>query len=148
MANSDVYRRIVKDDNDVAGQVAYGAYKRTKMEFIRKTQNELGQVVIPDDVMEEFYASQTDYVLDLYRIHANSILREFLDTSYKKDIEREKQTLEGKYEKLADSVRPSFWYGVLQGDKARYRYSVIMYSNPPKINCNKDKRRLKSATKG
>ena len=108
MASSDVYSRILKDDNDVAGQVAYGVYKRIKTEFIRKTQNELGLTVIPDDVMEEFYVSQTDYVLDLYRNHANSILRVFLDTSYDKDIEHEKQTLEGKYEKLADAVKPSF----------------------------------------
>ena len=123
MANSDVYSRIVKDDNDVAGQVAYVTYKKTKMEFIQKMQNELGQMIIPDDVMEEFYASQTDYVLDLYRIHANSILREFLD----KDIEREKQTLEGKYEKLADSVRPSFLYGVLQGIVASFLFVLAGY---------------------
>lgn len=127
MVSSDVYRRIVKDDNDVAGQVAYGVYKKNKLEFIQKTQNELGLMIVPDDVMEEFYASQTEYVLDLYRAHANNILREFLDTSYDKDIEREKQTLEGKYEKLADAVKPSFWYGVLQGVVASFLFVLAGY---------------------
>ncbi|MBQ3449558.1 MAG: hypothetical protein IJG34_06665 [Synergistaceae bacterium] len=127
MPYSDVYNRIVKDDNDVEGLVAYGIYKNTKREFIRKTQNELGLMDIPDDVMEEFYLSQTDYVLDLYRKHAKSILREFLDSLYSKDIEREKQKMEGKYEKLADSVRPSFWYGVLQGIVASFLFVLSGY---------------------
>ena len=43
MANSDVYSLIVKDDNDVAGQVAYVTYKRTRTEFIKKMQNERRQ---------------------------------------------------------------------------------------------------------
>ena len=42
-------------------------------------------------------------------------------------IEREKQTLESKYEKLADSVRPSFWYGVLQGVVASFLFVLAGY---------------------
>ena len=62
MPYSDVYNRIVKDDNDMVGHVAYSIYKRTKQEFIRKMQAERGTILLPDEMIEEFYASQTDYM--------------------------------------------------------------------------------------
>ena len=127
MAYSDVFSRLVRNDNDVAGRVAYGIYKTTKQEFIKKEQSERGTVLIPDDVMEEFYASQTDYMLELYRKHANKLLREFLDESYKDDIAKEKQSLEEKYEKLSDSVKPSFWHGVLQSITASFLFLLAGY---------------------
>lgn len=130
-AYSDVYTRLVKDDNDVAGQIAYSVYKRAKIEFIRKKHAELNIIVLPDDVLEEFYAAQTDYMLKLYRIHAKEMTREFLDESYGDDIEREKGSIEKehneKYEKLAYSVRPSFWYGVLQGIVASFLFVLSGY---------------------
>ena len=131
MSYSDVYDRLVKDDGDISGLVAYGIYKKAKREFIRKKQAELGVTIVPDDVLEEFYATQTDYVLELYRIHSENMTREFLDESYGNDIEREKGSIEKehneKYEKLADSVRPSFWYGVLQGIVASFLFVLAGY---------------------
>lgn len=52
MPFSDVYTRLVKDDNDVAGQITYSVYKRAKIEFIRKKQNELGAAILPEEVFE------------------------------------------------------------------------------------------------
>lgn len=112
MAYSNVYSRLVKDDNDVAGQMAYSVYKRTKAEFVAQKQAELGIMTLPEDVFEEFYATQTDYVLDTYRSRAKLMMREFLDASYGDDVIAEKQRLEKeyseKYNKLADAVKPSF----------------------------------------
>ena len=131
MAYSDIYSRLVKDDNDVAGQMAYSVYKRTKAEFIAKKQAELGTMTIPEDMFEEFYATQTDYVLDTYRSRAKLMMREFLDASYGDDISAEKQRLEKeyseKYHKLADAVKPSFWYGVIQGVTASFLFILAGY---------------------
>ena len=131
MPYSDVYNRIVKDDNDMVGHVAYSIYKRTKQEFIRKMQAERGTILLPDEVLEEFYASQTDYMLEQYRKHAHIILREFLDSSYKDDLADEKRQLEHEhnksYQKLADEVRPSFWFGVLQGIVASFLFVLAGY---------------------
>ena len=119
MPYSDVYDRLVKDEADITGLVAYGAYKNSKREFIRKKQAELGVTIIPEDVLDEFHSTQTDYVLELYRRHARIMTREFIDETCGDDVSKEKQKLAqeyiGKYEKLAEAVKPSFWYGVLQG---------------------------------
>ena len=129
MPHSDVYNRIVKDDNDIAGQIAYAVYKRTKQEFIRRVQAEQGTVLIPDEVLEEFYANQTDYTIDLYRKHAASIIREFLDEATDKEFSREKQKLSQeyitKYHKLASNS--SFWSGVLQGITASFLFVLSGY---------------------
>ena len=131
MAYSDIYSRLVKDDNDVAGQIAYSIYKRTKTEFVAKKQAELGVMVIPEDIFEEFYANQTDYVLDLYRNQARRMMREFLNASYEDEIAEEQQRLSQeyctKYEKLAESVKPSFWYGVLQSITASFLFILSGY---------------------
>lgn len=129
MPHSDVYNRIVKDDNDIAGQIAYAVYKRTKQEFIRRMQAEQGTVLIPDEVLEEFYANQTDYTIDLYRKHAAGIIREFLDEATDKELSREKQKLSQeyitKYHKLASNS--SFWSGVLQGITASFLFVLAGY---------------------
>ena len=131
MPRSGVYSRLVKDDDDVTGQIAYSIYKRTKQEFIRKKQEEFSLNVIPDDVFEEFYATQTDYVLELHRIHAKTLLREFLDNSYKDDVAKEKQQLQEEhnehYAKLADAAKPSFWYGVLQSVVGSFLFLLAGY---------------------
>lgn len=127
MVHSDVYDRLIQDDNDIKGQVAYVIYKKTKRDFIRRMQTQLGTTVIPDDVMEEFYAGQTDYTLHLYRSYASHVTRESLNILYSEDIAKEKQSIAEKYEKLSDSVKPSFWYGVLQSITASFLFLLAGY---------------------
>ena len=127
MAHSDVYDRLIQDDKDIKGQVAYVIYKKVKRDFIKRMQTQLGTTVIPDDVMEEFYASQTDYTLSLYRGYASKVTRESLNILYSEDIAKEKQNLADKYEKLSDSVKPSFWYGVLQSVTASFLFLLAGY---------------------
>ena len=129
MPFSDVYSRLVQDDNDITGQIAYCAYKRIKQEFIRRVQSEQGTVLIPDEMLEEFYASQTDYTRGLYRKHAKIIAKEFLDEASGENIAKEKQKLESeylsKYHKLASAS--SFWSGVLQGIVASFLFVLAGY---------------------
>ena len=131
MPYSDVYDRLVHDDRDITGQVAYGIYKKSKREFIRKKQAELGVTIIHDDVVEEFYANQTDYTLELYRKHAQLLTREFIDETTREEVAKERQLLEQEhsraYKKLADAVKPSFWYGVLQGIVASFLFVLAGY---------------------
>ena len=131
MPYSDVFERLVKGNGDIAGIVAYGIYKKAKREFIRKKQGEQGFTTIPDDVLEEFYATQTDYVLELYREHSEDLTREFLDKLYGEDVAKEKQQLEHKYieqyGELAKAAKPSFWYGVLQSVVGSFLFLLAGY---------------------
>ncbi len=39
---SGIYERLVNDEGDVLGQIAYSIYKKRKREFIMRKQTELG----------------------------------------------------------------------------------------------------------
>ena len=129
--HSGIYERLVENDHDFLGQVAYSIYKRRKRAFIIRKQEELGTHIIPAEVIDEFIKDQTDYTLELYKNEADNLSREFLNTSYGDDIEKEKQRLDTEYmtqyKKLAEAVKPSFWYGVLQGMVASFLFLLAGY---------------------
>ena len=131
MKHSGIYERLVENDHDFLGQVAYSIYKRRKREFIMRKQEELGTSNIPAEAVEDFINDQTDYTLELYKVQADMLSREFLNASYKNEIDNEKERLlraySVKYDKLAESVRPSFWYGVLQGVVASFLFVFAGY---------------------
>ena len=122
---------MVADEHDFLGQAAYSIYKTRKREFIIRKQLELGTSKVPEDIVNEFVASQTDYTLNIYRSQAEDLFREFLNSSYKNEMDKEKQRLSQeyctKYEKLAESVKPSFWYGVLQSITASFLFILSGY---------------------
>ena len=129
--HSGVYERLVADEHDFLGNAAYSIYKTRKREFIIRKQIELGTSSIPEDVVNEFVNDQTDYTLKLYRNQAEDLFREFLNSSYGDEIAEEKQRLSREYmesyRKLADSAKPSFWYGVLQGITASFLFVLAGY---------------------
>ena len=132
MIKSDVYRRLVEDRDDVIGQVAYGVYKQAKQEFIRRKQEELNSDVLPDSVMEEFVANQTDYMLSLYRVHAQKITREFLDSYYEKDMaeirEKSERDTHAAIANFIKNFEPkSWWYGVFQSFVASFLFLFAGY---------------------
>lgn len=129
MKHSGVYERLVENDHDFLGQVAYSIYKRRKRAFIIRKQEELGTNNIPAEDVEEFVKDQTDYTLDLYKAQADTLSREFLNALYGKELENEKQKLSQeyitKYHKLASNS--SFWSGVLQGITASFLFVLAGY---------------------
>ena len=129
--HSGIYERMVSDEHDFLGQAAYSIYKARKREFIIRKQAELGTARVPEELVNEFVEAQSDYTLRLYKNQAEDVFREFLDSSYGSEIAKEKERIaqdyREKYEKLADAVKPSFWYGVLQGMVASFLFVLAGY---------------------
>ena len=132
LKHSGIYERLVSNDHDFLGQVAYSIYKRRKREYIVRKQTELGVNDVPDEVVLEFVKDQTDYMLDLYRIQAKNLSIEFLNASYQSELNDAIQNLDkeyrGKYEELARAAKPvSWWYGVLQSFVASFLFLFAGY---------------------
>ena len=129
---SKVYERLVSDDRDLLGQVAYSIYKIRKRDFIVQKQAETGKEEIDEKTINDFVEAQTDYTLELYREQAKNIFREFLNASYENELAEVVQQLEHeyneKYEKLAENTRPhSWWYGVWQSFVASFLFLLVGY---------------------
>ena len=129
---SGIYERLVEDDHDFLGQVAYSIYKRRKREFVVRKKAEMNLDNVPDEIVADFVRGQTDYTLDLYRDEARKLSREFLDASYEAELTEAVQYLDTqyreKYEQLAKELRPhSWWYGVLQSFVASFFFLLAGY---------------------
>ena len=132
LKHSGIYERLVSDDHDFLGQVAYSIYKRRKREYILRKQEELGVNDVPDEIVSEFVKEQTDYTLELYRVQANNLSIEFLNASFQAELDSAIQKLDKeyreKYEELSRAVKPvSWWYGVLQSFVASFLFLLAGY---------------------
>lgn len=130
--HSGIYERLVENDHDFLGQVAYSIYKRRKREFVMRKQSELGTTNLPDEAIYDFVRTQTDYTLDLYRDEAEKLSREFLNASYEAELNEAVQYLDShyreKYEELARNLRPhSWWYEVGQNIAASFLFLLAGY---------------------
>ena len=72
---SKVYERLVSDERDLLGQVAYSIYKIRKRDFIMQKQAETGKEEIDEKTISDFVNAQSDYTLELYREQAKNIFR-------------------------------------------------------------------------
>ena len=91
---SGVYDRLVEDENDILGQIAYAIYKSQKKAFIIQKQKSLGNAPIPESIVNDYLLAQTDKMLEVYKSHAEKLAREFLDASYGKQFAQELERVE------------------------------------------------------
>ena len=130
--HSGIYERLVSDERDVLGQIAYSLYKNRKREFILRKQVRLGCATVPEDVVEDFVEDQTDSQLMLYKIQAEKLFREVLDASYGEQLRQETERIERKYqqqyEAFSKAIQPrSWWYGVWQSFAASFFFILAGY---------------------
>lgn len=132
---NDIYERLVSDEEDIVGQIAYSLYKAHKLDVIAQIKQEKGLDHVPEKDLEPFLAiSRSDRQIALYKIHAQSLAQQFIDEA----MSGERQTLDVEWQKveqkqhevdqaleeqkrrleedfLRSHKNPGFWYGVWQG---------------------------------
>lgn len=82
-----IYGKLVENDNDLVGLIAYGLYKRHKIEFIEsfKAQHP-GQEPSDDDCKAFALTSCTPSALKHYRDRAESLLQQITLTAAREEI--------------------------------------------------------------
>lgn len=125
-----IYKKLVKDKDDVLGIIAYSLYKRNKIDFIHKFEADHGSP--PSDVeMKTFHASSTtESSLEGFRRQAVDLARAFMDSA----LDEERQELEQEYadkyylSKVTDeleSLKPNHLFGFLFGVTQGLASSVL-----------------------
>lgn len=112
-AYSRIYSQLVKDGDDLVGLIAYGLYKREKLEFIAKIHAEREDGPSNGDVQAFHTAATTDGRLANYRDQAERLLARFSEEM----LEDQAVTLQVEYEQELISELKSaqpFWRGVWQ----------------------------------
>lgn len=112
-AYSRIYSQLVKDGDDLVGLIAYGLYKREKLEFIAKIRAERADAPSNGDVQAFHTAATTEGRLGNYRDQAERLLARFSEEM----LEVQAGTLQAEYEQELISELKSaqpFWQGVWQ----------------------------------
>lgn len=118
-----IYKKLVEDENDLIGHIAYSIYKANKIEFIEKFKEEHGKLPSEDEIKPFHDFSCTESTISLYKMKSEAIVYDFIEevqNGYKKDMEedyihKQNQHLAGIIEPLKPmDKKKQFWRGVWQ----------------------------------
>lgn len=130
---SYIYSKLVKNESDILGHIAYSIYKSHKIAEIERLCAEKRVDSVADEDIEPFIKiAQTERQIQFYREHADALANAFLDSILSEALELRRQELESeykeKYEKLLKSCKSRPWYAdVGIGILSSFLFLVIGY---------------------
>ena len=124
-----IYDKLVTAEDDVVGLIAYGIYKKHKIEFITKIKEEQQREPTEEECRSFFAASTTSSQLDNYRNQAETMLSETVGNIANEELAHHEAEMLRNYKKEISSCIPSNWktFGVsiLAGVISTVLFSVI-----------------------
>ena len=142
-----IYSKLVSDETDIFGHIAYALYKADKVEFIEKLKNE-GKEVTEEDLQPFHQISCLETTLERYKVQAAVILDAFLNEDlkeHKTDIE--KKYIENQQNHLSEIVTPlkqKFWNGVLQSFVGAIAFAIFLAAIAFVVTYSKDDSSVKA----
>lgn len=142
-----IFRDLVRDENDLVGLIAYGLYKKHKIEFIEsfKTANS-GQLPSDDDCKAFAMASCTQSSLKHYRDTAESLLQQITLTAAREEINSFEDDMLRQYRSeislaiksdrndtltafagVVKKNQPGWWSSVIASVVGAFAFSVFVY---------------------
>lgn len=122
MEGNKIYSRLVKDEDDLIGHIAYSVYKRQKIAFKEQCGGNP-----TDEQLDGFYLSaNTDESVELYLQKAEQIFNRTFTNVAITQINEEEDAILRNYKENIKSVLPGFWTSVLQSVLGALVFSVIV----------------------
>lgn len=134
-----IFSKLVQNENDMIGHIAYSLYKAEKVQYINEQKEALNVDVLQEDVVREFTAGRESKTsIDHYRGMAESILQDFMGGSFD-DMSGQviSEVTERLTKHIDDNVIPNlpkkeswlvkFWNGCLQSIGGAIALSVIVW---------------------
>lgn len=112
-----IYSKLVKEENDVVGIIAYGIYKHQKIEFISKIKEDEQREPTPEEIKAFSTMTNTDSQLQSYRYKAETMLSELVGNVADEELSRYEDEMLHNYKDSISSCLPSKW--------SSFRWSVF-----------------------
>lgn len=126
---NDIYSKLVGNEMDVLGHIAYSLYKENKIEYIEK-QELRGYCVTDQDLVPFNHFSSSDSTVHNYKIRAELILQEFVDNMLLEELkDYDVQLTHRQTEILKDIIaplRPSFWNNIVIGVISSFVFTLLI----------------------
>lgn len=132
---SFIYTKLVRNDADIVGHIAYAVYKSEKIKYIEQLKTGLGREVEEDDLKPFHDICSSDDNIAKYRFMASQILRSFLDSTLSESIQNmERACIENHSQILSGIIEPlkpkrkwvAFWHGVLQSVAGAFLFALLI----------------------
>lgn len=115
---SFMYNKVVHDDADIIGHIAYSMYKEEKIRFTENFKKEHnGGHPTEEDIKYFNDINSTDSSIERYRFSASLVLQSFLDSSLSETINSIETDVNQRHlDTMKGILKPacSFWLGVLE----------------------------------
>ena len=126
MEKNFIYSKLVRDDADIIGVVAYGIYKKHKIEFIESVKKEHNREPNAEEWRAFSISSNTDSQLEKYVSQAENLLATFvLDTAGEQIKLTERAMLE-QYQANIKAVLPSNWSTIGMSVLGSFIFSAVI----------------------
>lgn len=127
---NSIYLKLVADENDLIGLIAYGLYKKHKIEFIESYKADRGCLPSKDDCSSFATSSSTPLQLQQYRDSAEALLQKMTLEAAKVEISEFENTLLRNYKaEIREAVRdeqPKWWHSVLFSVLGAFIFSALI----------------------
>lgn len=130
-----IYEKLVEDESDIVGHIAYSLYKSDKVQFINQFKEKNSREPTEDELQPFHDVSCINGSLDRYKNTATLILIDFLDNTlseYKHDIEQECKTnyreniKEATQELHPISKARRYGEGIMQSVLGAFLFAIIL----------------------
>ena len=134
-----IYSKLVQNEGDMVGHIAYSLYKAEKVQYIKEQKEAMKVDILPEEVVQEFTAGRDNQTsLDHYRGMAETILQRFIGGSFDdmsdqvidEVTDRLTQHMDANIKPLLpkkESWWTKFWNGCLQSIGGAVALSVIVW---------------------
>lgn len=124
-----IYAQLVQGEDDLIGLIAYGIYKKHKIEFITQIKKEFDRDPTDEECQSFSAATNTESQLNSYRSQAETMLSEAVGNIAGEEINRfEKEMLRDYKDTLSSCIpsgRKSFWLSLFAGVVSTFLFSLI-----------------------
>lgn len=133
---NDIYEKLVTDESDMVGHIAYSLYKRKKQEYIKEWKKKHFYQDITKEALVDFHTSEsTEAALKQYKDTANSILQKFMNNVLRTETNeimnrcntRQTQTLQAIIAPLKPSpIWKQYHHGAFQSAIGSFVFALLI----------------------
>ena len=109
-----IYDKLVEDEDDILGIIAYSFYKRQKIEFVRNFKGTHGTDPSDHDLKVFHGLSNSDSAIESYKLKATTLAQEFLDEALGERVKEIEEESDRLVQQQIKAIKPAFWSGVIQ----------------------------------
>ncbi|MDE1168868.1 MAG: hypothetical protein PW845_26680 [Pseudomonas sp.] len=109
-----IYRKLVGNDDDLLGIVAYSTYKKQKVEYISSIWAEHGREPTQQELDAFHNLTNSPTQIENYHNQAITMMRSFTDAVIDEKVREVSVYYQDKAREEIARFKPKFWFGVCQ----------------------------------